>query len=286
MAGGKNPDRTRREVCVGEIMALILGIDAAWTKTGSSGVALLETRNGRRTLLAVNASYADFLGSNEGERQSAYLLPDAKLLLRKAESIAGTAVDLVAVDMPVANTKITGRRIADNAISVAFGAQWASTHSPNEMRPGPFGERIANSFAKAGYQLATDSSRVTAGRALVEVYPLVALVRLMKAAVRPAYKVAKISRYYRNAVPPLSQDQRIERLLETWGEIRAALGREILDFHFEFPERPLKSASKLKPYEDKLDAIICAWVGACVIEKKAQPFGNRDCAIWAPICDA
>ena len=261
-------------------MPLILGIDASWTKTGSSGIALLETRDERRTVLAANSSYAEFLGDDAGDH------PDATLLLQKAESIAGVAVDLVAIDMPMANTRITGRRVADNAISAAFSAQWASTHSPNKMRPGSFGQSITNSFAKAGYRLATDSFQVTAGRSLVEVYPLVALVRLMNATVRPAYKVAKISRYYRNTVPPLSHDQRIERLLETWSEIRAALGREISDFHFELPERPLKFATKLKPYEDKLDAIICAWVGACVIEKKAQPFGNHDSAIWVPICAA
>jgi predicted RNase H-like nuclease len=148
-------------------------------------------------------------------------------VLQKAESIAGAAVDLVAIDMPIARTKITGRRVSDNAISVAFSAQWASTHSPNEMRPGSFGERIANSFAKAGYRLGTDSLQVTAGRALVEVYPLVALVRLMNPTVRPAYKVAKLAKYYRNIVPPLSKEQRIGRLLETWAEMLTALGREI-----------------------------------------------------------
>lgn len=264
-------------------MALILGIDAAWTKIGSSGIALLETRNGRRTVLAANSSYSEFLGDAAGDRQ---LAPDARLLLQKAESIAGAAVDLVAMDMPMARTRITGRRVADNAISVAFSAQWASTHSPNKMRPGPFGERFANSFAKAGYRLATDSLQVTGGHALVEVYPLVALVRLMNVAVRPAYKVAKVAKYYRNIVPPLTKEQRIEHLLETWAEILTALDREISDFHFELPQRPLKSATELKPYEDKLDAIICAWVGACVVEKRAQPFGNHDCAIWAPICTA
>jgi predicted RNase H-like nuclease len=264
-------------------MALILGIDAAWTKAGPSGIALLETRNGRRTVLAANSSYSEFLGDDARDHQ---LARDATLLLQKAESIAGAVVDLVAIDMPMARTRITGRRVADNAISVAFSAQWASTHSPSEMRPGLFGERIANSFAKAGYRLATDILQVTAGQALVEVYPLVGLVRLMNAAVRPAYKVAKIAKYYRNIVPPLAKEQQIERLLEAWAEIITALGREISDFHFELPERPLKSATKLKPYEDKLDAIICAWVGACVIEKKAQPFGNHDCAIWAPICTA
>jgi predicted RNase H-like nuclease len=265
-------------------MALILGIDAAWTKAGSTGIALLETRNGRRTVLTANSSYADFLQDDAGDPQLAGMPPDAALLLRKAENIAGATVDLVAIDMPMARTRITGRRVADNAISAAFSAQWASTHSPNEMRPGSFGERVANSFAKAGYRLATDSLQLTAGRALVEVYPLVALVRLLNATVRPAYKMAKIAKYYRNIVPPLSKELRIERLLETWAEILTALGREISDFHFELPQRPLKSATELKPYEDKLDAIICAWVGACVIEKRAQPYGNHDSAIWAPIC--
>lgn len=112
------------------------------------------------------------------------------------------------------------------------------------------------------------------------------LVRLMNAAVRPGYKVAKIAKYYRDIIPPLSKEQRIERLLETWREILTALGREISDLRFELPTLPLKSITELKPLEDKLDAIICAWIGACVIEKRAQPYGNRDCAIWVPICAA
>ena len=86
-------------------MALILGIDAAWTEAGSSGVALLETRNGRRTVLAANSSYAEFLGDDAGDRQLAGMPPDATLLLQKAENIAGAAVDLVAIDMPMARYK-------------------------------------------------------------------------------------------------------------------------------------------------------------------------------------
>ena len=264
-------------------MALVLGIDAAWTETGSSGIALLANRNGVRTVLAANSSYAEFLGNDAGDHQTIGMLPDARLLLQRAENIAGAPVDLVAIDMPMANTRIRGRRVSDNAISVAFGAQWASTHSPSETRPGAYGEYITNSFAKAGYQLATDTLRVAAARALIEVYPLVGLVRLMNATVRPAYKVAKIAKYYRDSVPPLSKEQRIERLLETWSEIVTALRREIPSFHFDLPALPLKSIAELKPFEDKLDAIISAWVGACMIEKKAQPYGNDDFAIWAPI---
>ncbi len=266
-------------------MALILGIDAAWTETGSSGIALLATRNGVRTVLAANSSYAEFLGSTANGRQSARM-PDAKLLLQRAENIAGATVDLVGIDMPIANKKINGRRVADNAISIAFGAQWASTHSPSETRPGAYGEYIANSFARAGYQLATDHLRVAEGRALVEVYPLVGLVRLMNATVRPAYKTAKISKYYGDSVPSLSKEQRMKRLLETWAEIITALGHEITNFHFDLPAFPLRTVAELKSFEDKLDAIISAWVGACVIEKRADPYGNDDSAIWAPIVSA
>jgi predicted RNase H-like nuclease len=130
--------------------------------------------------------------------------PDVEALLRRAENIAGAVVNVVAIDMPMARKKIIGRRVADNAVSEVFGASGASTHTPNAERPGRYGERIAEAFAKAGYGLATDFSQVAAGRALVEVYPLAALVRLMNVKFRPPYKVAKIAQYFRKEMPPLS----------------------------------------------------------------------------------
>lgn len=264
-------------------MPLVLGIDAAWTETGSSGVALLRIANGQRGVLEVTSSYAEFLTPGIDGRRRLGTHPDVEALLRRAESIAGAEVNVVAIDMPVARKKIIGRRVADNAVSEAFGASWASTHSPNAERPGLHGERIAEAFAKAGYGLATDYSQVAAGRALVEVYPLAALVRLMNVEKRPAYKVARVARYFRTEMPALSRNQRIDRLMKTWADILAALAREIADLRFEMPDRPtLKFIAELKPYEDKLDALISAWVGACVFEGRAEPLGNGDCAIWVP----
>ena len=73
----------------------------------------------------------------------------------------------------------------------------------------------------------------------------------MDVEVRPAYKVAKMARYFRKAIPPLSQNQRIERLLETWTNILTVLGREISVLRFELPDRStLKFATELKPYEE------------------------------------
>jgi predicted RNase H-like nuclease len=265
-------------------MSLVLGIDAAWTETGSSGVALLQIANGKRSVLEVASSYAGFLTPDIDGKRMPGTSPDVRALLRRAENIAGAKVDIVAIDMPMARTKFTGRRVADQAVSETFGGSWASTHTPNVARPGLHGERITEAFTRAGYPLATDRSQVAAGHAVVEVYPLAALVRLMDVEVRPAYKVAKMARYFRTAIPPLSQNQRIDRLLETWTNIVTVLGREISVLRFELPDRStLKFVTELKPYEDKLDALISALVGVCVLEGKAEPFGNDNCAIWVPI---
>src|SRR5258708_1209916 len=107
-------------------MPLVLGIDAAWTETGSSGVALLQIANGKCGVLEVASSYAGFLTTDIEGRKMPGTRPDAEALLRRAENIAGAMVDIVAIDMPMARTKFTGRRVADDAISGAFGGAWAS----------------------------------------------------------------------------------------------------------------------------------------------------------------
>jgi predicted RNase H-like nuclease len=42
-------------------------------------------------------------------------------------------------------------------------------------------------------------------------------------------------------------------------------------------------AIALKAFEDKLDAIICAWVGICTLDGRAQPYGDAESAIWIPV---
>jgi hypothetical protein len=84
-------------------------------------------------------------------------------------------------------------------------------------------------------------------------------------------------------MPPLSLEQRLDRLLEIWGTIYAALADEFTDLHFKIPERvAVHTAAALKPYEDALDAIISAWVGACFLQGVAQAYGDQNAAIWVP----
>jgi hypothetical protein len=112
---------------------------------------------------------------------------------------------------------------------------------------------------------------------LVEVYPLAALVGLMRKRKRPGYKVSKTLTYW----PGRSKSDRLKLLLNSWHEIIVALQGEVGYLGFE-PPRSFTSFASLKPYEDMLDAIICCWIGACFSEGAAEPFGDSDAAIWIP----
>lgn len=108
-------------------MTVVLGIDAAWTPHEPSGVALVAKLTGRWRSLCVAPSYASFLDHAEGVPVDWIAgrfqgdNPDLGKLLPAAAKIAGKDVDVVSVDMPVSTVPFSGRRVADNAISRAFG---------------------------------------------------------------------------------------------------------------------------------------------------------------------
>ncbi len=120
-----------------------------------------------------------------------------------------------------------------------------------------------------------------AAQGLIEVYPHPALLRLMNAKERLAYKTAKVRRYW-----PLSEPrERKESLLGQWRAIASRLECEIhgVGAALSLPElhAPLW---EFKAFEDKLDAVVCAWVGVCFLEKRAEAFGDANSAIWVPEC--
>ena len=68
--------------------------------------------------------------------------------------------------------------------------------------------------------------------------------------------------------------------LEEWHRILAALARRmevILELPASFP-----SFSAMKPYEDGIDAMVCAWVAIEFLAGNATPFGDETAAIWNP----
>lgn len=263
-----------------ERVALVLGIDAAWTEHGSSGLALLRIGERERTVLAVAPSYAGFIGLAEGSpvdwANPPGGVPVVSDLLAAAATLGGRSVDVVAMDMPLSRRPIHGRRPADQAVSRAFGAFGAAVHSPSANRPDKAVTGIARGLEAAGYEIATTMRSVPA---LIEVYPLAALIRLLRVGKRPEYKVSKIARY--GWPKPLGE--RIAQLLRNWSSIRDALEREVGNLGIDFPAHS-KSAAKLKPYEDAIDAVVSAWVGSRYFDGKATAYPDNapDAAIWIP----
>lgn len=261
-------------------MTTVLGIDAAWTATQPSGVALVSSMGCGWRLIFAGPSYIHLLThADEGlistSRPSGSVAEPTALLAASAK-IAGAPVDLVAVDMPLSREPIAARRVSDNLVSAAYGARHCSTHTPSAIRPGRISDDLRRGFEHCGYGLLT---RKISEPGLLEVYPHPALVELMRADKRLPYKQAKTRNYWPTEAPI----NRRRRLFDSWRMIVTSLDLEIKGVSAALQLPPLEALSwQLKAFEDMLDAVICAWVGICVYEGCALPFGDDTSAIWIP----
>jgi predicted RNase H-like nuclease len=268
-------------------MRSVLGIDAAWTETQPSGVALVEEISSGWRLVAVATSYARFhalAGGPEAGRPSGSR-PEAKSLVEACERLMGRPPDVVAIDMPLSLEPIVGRRASDLAVSRAYGAKKCATHSPSAERPGKISDALREAFADCGYRLQTaahPSPPYLDTPALIEVYPHPALVELTGATERLRYKISRANKYW----PALKPAERRENLLEAWTEIAAALEPQIEGVTAGLPALgAIASGLDLKAHEDALDGVVCAWVGVCALEGTAAAFGDANSAIWIPARD-
>jgi predicted RNase H-like nuclease len=200
-------------------------------------------------------------------------------LLDAARSLAGAPVDLITIDMPVATVPFSTRRVADDAISAQFGSRWCSTHTPNASRPGPLGARLSSDVRASGYELATTATPTAKAKRLIEVYPHPALLSLMKRARRVPYKVSKSRKYW----PGSNVGDRISALLVEFEAIYCELTRVFGPLGLELPARDdVANLTRLKRYEDALDALTCAWVGVEYLQARTVAFGDETAVIWCP----
>jgi predicted RNase H-like nuclease len=131
-------------------------------------------------------------------------------------------------------------------------------------------------FDKAGFRC--DFGKSVRGNNLIEVYPHVALLALASSAFRVPYKALKTKCYW----PEESIEKRRKSLLVQWVSILALLRKHIAGIDLVIPPAARSSFSALKPYEDQIDALVCAWVGALYIDGKASALGDDHSAIWIP----
>lgn len=265
----------------------VLGIDAAWSDKHPSGVALIrQDAGGDWRFVAVAPSYASFIQKARGrptnwDETPAGGLPLSECLLASAHRLLGEPVTVVSVDMPLSRTSVTKLRKADADINDEFRSKWCGVYTPTDTNPGPVSTRLQKSLDRLGYPLAVNKSEVT-DRATIEVYPHTALLRLLNLDCRLPYKVAKSnSKGYWRGKPV---KERVENLLTKFGEIREGLVGEIEEIPKDFlpSSKRVAHLTHLKRYEDALDALVCAWVGARYLAGCATAYGDHTAAIWVP----
>jgi predicted RNase H-like nuclease len=257
-------------------MTAILGIDAAWTLNHRSGVALLRNVNSNEwECVAVDHSYEDFLLRYPSKPNVDW--PSCTAIAKLIETgrrLAEDDVKLVVADIPLAKEPVRGRRLADDRISTLFGGFGCAAHSPSTGRPGDLSEKMRAGFEACGFTLATCQENLSE-HSLIETYPHPALLSLMGTSYRVPYKVTKTKRYW----PHLSLQQRYERVSRKLADIRERLAKTFTKIELAF-SASTSSLSALKSEEDKVDALICAWVGIQVLEGKATALGDEMAAIW------
>lgn len=263
-------------------MRSVLGIDAAWTYTNPSGVALAKETEEGWELVTVSTSYEEFNSlSGEGcyEKVSNPFIPSATELLNTCNRWLGRSVDLVAIDMPLSHAPITGRRAADNAVSKEYGGRNCSTHSPSSERPGSISSDLNRGFTLAGYPLQTKEIRPPG---LIEVYPHPSLVELADAPERLKYKLAKTRKYW----PTLERKERLEKVRAQWCLIASLLESHVRGVAGKLPTLDQHATgTQMKGVEDALDAIVCVWIAICALDGHIKPFGDEMSAIWIPVVD-
>ncbi len=262
-------------------MRAVLGIDAAWTSNNPSGVALVQDGPTGWSLVLAASSYDSFIAASNPRHAEVPIASgmrmDCSLLLDACQRVLGRPVDLVAIDIPLSRSPIVGRRVSDDAVSKQYGgAKKCGTHSPSAARPGMISDDIREGFQRRGYPLCPSTVTIPG---LIEVYPHPALLELARAPERLRYKYQKIAKYW----PEYAKSARIEAVKSEWERIASLLDTQVHGVSKKMPNlAPEPRPRDFKAYEDALDAVVCAWVGICALEDRAQPYGDDTSGIWIP----
>lgn len=235
-------------------MRIFAGIDLAWGDRRDSGVAVLRLQ-----------------GSHLQEAMpTSTVRTDAEIcnclnVFREAEVL------VIAVDAPLVVPNETGERPVEREMRRRFARQHAGCHPANRRLLGnpPRGERLCHLLCEElGVAVATAPSRGTACRVVFEVYPHAAMVKLWGLPRILEYKARK----GRGIAYRREQMQEYIRLLS-----------RLPAPHLHLPDWLTEIPATLKPFEDKVDALFCAWLSARAWSAGGEVLGDLTTgSIWLP----
>lgn len=258
----------------------VLGIDAAWTLSEPSGVALWQFESQRWKCMRVAPSYVAFCGEIDWDARVLGGPINVPAMLEKCRRLlAGKTPDVVAASIPLGLTPVRDRRLCDTLINKLFSRCKCTIHAPTPQQPGAVALRLHQGFKSAGYHLATTPGSPSVS-ALIEIFPHVALLGIMGRPERIPYKALNTKTYW----PQLAAATRKRLLVEEWQAILDRLGRYAAAIDIPLPQNPEKwKFLRLKRFEDAIDAQVCAWMAAQYLNGSARRISaDAQAAIWIP----
>jgi predicted RNase H-like nuclease len=220
-----------------------IGIDLGW-KSQPSGLCCLEWIDGQLQLLDL-------------DRQEAI----ADILTWIDRIVKPNEPAIIAVDAPTLIPNDTGSRLPDKLTHKYFGKYHAGCYPANKNLP--FADRTVNfglELESRGYIHAPTIEPQKLSRYQIEVFPHPAIVNLFNLERILKYKkgrlsdrrleLIKLQNYLLHILPSFSPPLRL------CGSLRQAAGASM------FPLQIPTTGAALKATEDKLDSLICAYVGA------------------------
>jgi predicted RNase H-like nuclease len=209
--------------------AVFLGVDLGWYGKPSGLASIAITRRGLslRTMTR---------------------LEDTDDILRWIESEAGNSTAAVGVDAPLVIRNRTGIRDAERELNRDFRRFHAGCHAANLGRP--FARNVV-SFSRRltalGFCHGAEMTARQKGRFQIEVHPHAATVNL--------FDLPRIVKYKRGRRAERAKElRRLRKLMLTC----LPLLDPALSFHL--PSVP--NTGLLKPVEDEIDAVLCAYIAA------------------------
>lgn len=175
-------------------------------------------------------------------------LEDTDEILRWIQAEAGSGASVVAVDAPLVIRNQTGIRPAERGLNHDFRRFHAGCHAANLGRP--FAQNVisfSRSLAELGFAEGADMTPQQSGRFQIEVHPHAATVNL--------FGLDRIVKYKRG--------RREKRAVELSRLCELMLTRlPLLTPALSLQLPPVPIAGNLKPVEDQIDAVLCAFIAA------------------------